>query len=100
MRTIPIAWAAPVFLATTLQAGEYHVARDGDDANLGTRAAPLRTIQHAAELARAGDVITVHEGIYHERVNPPRGGESDARRIVFQAAPGEAAEIRGSEVVK
>ncbi len=60
----------------------------------------LRTIQHAADLAQPGDVITVHEGIYRERINPPRGGESDARRIVYQAAPGEKVEIRGSEVVK
>jgi alpha-N-arabinofuranosidase len=45
-------------------------------------------------------VITVHEGIYRERVNPPRGGESDAKRIVYQAASGEKVEIKGSEVVK
>jgi alpha-N-arabinofuranosidase len=32
-------------------------------------------------------------------VNPPRGGRSDAERIVYQAAPGETVEIRGSEVV-
>ena len=49
---------------------------------------------------KPGDVITVHEGIYRERINPPRGGESDAKRIVYQAAPGEKVEIKGSEVVK
>ena len=42
----------------------------------------------------------MHRGIYRERINPPRGGESDAKRIVYQAAPGETVEIRGSEVVK
>ena len=61
---------------------------------------PFRTIQRAAELAQPGDVITVHEGVYRERINPPRGGESDAQRIVYQAAPGEKVEIKGSEVVK
>ena len=66
----------------------------------GTQAAPLRTIQRAAELAQPGDTITVHEGVYRERVNPPRGGESDAKRIVYQAAPGEQVEIKGSEVVQ
>ncbi|MGE5608692.1 MAG: carbohydrate-binding protein, partial [Bacillota bacterium] len=35
-----------------------------------------------------------------ERINPPRGGESDAKRIVYQAAPGEKVEIKGSEVMK
>ena len=59
----------------------------------------LRTISAAALRAQPGDVITVHEGVYRERVSPPRGGESDAKRIVYQAAPGEKVEIKGSEVV-
>jgi alpha-N-arabinofuranosidase len=60
----------------------------------------LRTISAAALRAQAGDVITVHEGVYRERINPPRGGESDQKRIVYQAAPGEKVVIKGSEVVK
>ncbi|MGZ5439046.1 MAG: right-handed parallel beta-helix repeat-containing protein, partial [Candidatus Aminicenantales bacterium] len=47
-----------------------------------------------------GDVITVHAGTYRERVSPPRGGLSDARRITYQAAAGEKVEIKGSEIVK
>jgi alpha-N-arabinofuranosidase len=81
-------------------AAEFHVAVNGKDSNPGTQEAPLRTIQRAADLAQPGDVITVHEGVYRERVNPPRGGQSDALRIVYQAAPGEKVEIKGSEVVK
>ena len=91
---------AVALLATTLQAAEFHVAPRGNDANPGTQAAPLRTIQHAADLAQPGDVITVHEGVYRERISPPRGGESETKRIVYQAAPGEKVEIKGSEVVK
>jgi alpha-L-arabinofuranosidase len=79
---------------------EFHVAVNGDDSNPGTRAAPLRTIQRAADLALPGDTVTVHEGVYRERVNPPRGGESDTKRIVYQAAPGEKVVIKGSEVIK
>jgi hypothetical protein len=86
--------------AVTLRAGEFHVAKTGDDSNPGTQAAPLLRIQRAAELAQPGDMITVHEGVYRERVNPPRGGESYARRIVYQAAPGAKVEIRGSEVAR
>jgi hypothetical protein len=81
-------------------ATEFHVAQKGSDSNRGTKSAPFRTIQRAAEVAQPGDVITVHEGIYRERVNPPRGGESDGKRIVYQAARGEKVEIRGSEVAK
>ena len=89
-----------VALAAATHAAEFHVAPGGSDANPGTRAAPLGTIQRAADLARPGDVVTVHEGVYRQRVSPPRGGESDTKRIVYQAAPGEKVEIKGSEFVK
>jgi alpha-N-arabinofuranosidase len=92
---------SPLFgLAIITYAAEIHVATTGSDSNRGTATAPLRTIGRAADLAQPGDIITVHEGVYRERVNPPRGGESDARRITYQPAPGEKVEIRGSEVIK
>ncbi len=81
-------------------AADFHVAASGNDANPGTKAAPLRTIQRGADLAQPGDVITVHKGVYRESISPPRGGESDTKRIVYQAAPGEKVEIKGSEVAK
>ena len=91
-----------VFLAFTpaLGAREWHVSPKGDDANPGTGEAMLRTISKAAELAQPGDMVTVHEGIYRERIDPPRGGKSDDLRIVYQAAPGEKAVVKGSEIVK
>lgn len=89
-----------VVLLATAQAAEFHVAIRGDDTHAGARNAPFRTIQHAADRAQPGDVITVHEGVYRERVNPPRGGESDGKRIVYQAARGERVEVKGSELVK
>jgi alpha-N-arabinofuranosidase len=100
MRTHMIALACLSALAAAAQATEFHVATSGQDTNPGTRAAPLGTVQRAAELAQPGDVITVHAGVYRERINPPRGGESDTKRIVYQAAPDEKVEIKGSEVVK
>jgi len=75
---------------------EYHVSPNGDDRNEGTPGAPLKTISAAALLAQPGDVVTVHAGTYRESINPPRGGESDECRIVYQAAPGEVVEIKGS----
>ena len=94
--------AAAGLFAFALAAGaaEIHVAVNGKDTNPGTLSAPLRTIQRAANLARPGDVVTVHAGVYRERIDPPLGGESDAKRITYQAAPGEKVEIKGSEVVK
>ncbi len=87
-------------LAASLDATEFQVATNGSDSNAGTLAAPFHTIQHAAKMAQPGDVITVHEGVYRERIDPPRGGTSDSRRITYQAAPGERVVITGSEPVK
>lgn len=87
-------------LANTPDPREYHVSKHGNDGNSGSPSDTLRTISAAARRARPGDTITVHAGIYRERVSPPRGGESNARRIVYQAAPGERVEISGAEVVK
>jgi alpha-N-arabinofuranosidase len=100
MKIAAIMLAGIVALAAAVQAAEFHVAPSGQDSSAGSQAAPLRTIQRAADLAQPGDVITVHEGVYRERISPPRGGLSDAKRIVYQAAPGEKVEIKGSEVVK
>src|SRR4051812_12322331 len=40
----------------------------GADNNPGTLAAPFRTIQQAADLARPGDVVLIRGGIYRETV--------------------------------
>jgi alpha-N-arabinofuranosidase len=80
MKNATITLAGIFALAASAHAAEFHVAVDGKDSSAGTQAAPLRTIQHAADLAQPGDVITVHEGVYRERIAPPRGGLSDAKR--------------------
>lgn len=92
--------AGVLTLAGLLQAAEYHVATHGQDSQSGSPDAPLRTIQRAADLAQPGDTITVHQGVYRERVDPPRGGASDENRIVYQAAPGENVVITGAEPLK
>ena len=60
---------------------------------------PFKTISDAGRIAQAGDVIIVHEGVYREEINPPRGGLSDQQRIVYMAAAGERVVIKGSEPV-
>lgn len=86
-------------LGCILYAAEYHVSLSGADVGPGSAEQPFRTISRAAEQAQPGDTVTVHEGIYRERVNPPRGGTSDEQRIVYRAAPGEKVFITGSEPV-
>lgn len=79
---------------------KYHVSESGNDSNDGSASRMLRTISAAAARAYPGDAIVVHKGVYRERVSPPRGGTSDAKRIVYQAAPGEMPVITGAEIVK
>ncbi|WP_276504722.1 right-handed parallel beta-helix repeat-containing protein [Terrimonas pollutisoli] len=81
------------------QGREYHVSVTGNDASDGSAAKPFKTIMAAANLAMPGDIITVHGGIYRESIVPPRGGNSDKERIVYQAAKGEKVEIKGSEII-
>jgi len=65
--------------ANSLFANEYHVSKKGNDRNKGSLEHPFYTIARASEYALPGDVITVHEGVYREWVNPLRGGESDEK---------------------
>jgi len=89
-----------ILAACSIQAAEYHVSQNGLDSNKGLKSQPFKTISTVAQIAMPGDVITVHEGVYRERVNPPRGGTSDDKRITYQAAPGEKVVIKGSEIIK
>jgi len=79
---------------------EYHVAVNGNDSNDGSASKPFKTISEAARKAKAGDVITVHEGTYRELVIPENGGTDETHRIVYQAAKGEKVAIKGSEIIK
>ncbi|GAB6165449.1 hypothetical protein JCM19992_14490 [Thermostilla marina] len=99
-RVVGLVLMAALVACGAVQAREWHVAKGGSDTNDGSALHPLKTIQAAAERAVPGDVVTVHEGVYRERVAPPRGGRSDSERIVFQAAPGERVVIKGSEPVR
>jgi len=86
-------------VCTAAVAREYHVSPSGNDSNVGTASAMLRTISAAAQKAQPGDTVMVHAGTYRERIDPPRGGTSDRKRIVYRAAEGETVTIKGSERV-
>ncbi len=80
-------------------ANHFHVATWGCDTWAGSPVRPFRTIQRAAELAKAGDTVVVHEGIYREYVNPKNGGAGDGERITYETAPGEKVVISGAEEI-
>jgi len=75
-------------LAMSLSANTFYVATDGSDENPGSKGRPLRTIQKAADTARAGDTIIVGGGIYRENVVLRFSGRLD-RPITLKNYPGE-----------
>ena len=78
---------------------EYHVSPLGNDESSGTLEAPFKTISQAAKIAKPGDMITVHEGVYREWVKPANSGESELKRIIYRAAENERVVIKGSEII-
>ncbi|MGD0471414.1 MAG: right-handed parallel beta-helix repeat-containing protein [Terriglobales bacterium] len=78
------------------------VAKDNphaSDQNAGTAEEPFKTISQAALLAKPGDQVLVHAGVYRERVAPARGGE-EGLPITYTAASGESVIVTGSEVLR
>jgi hypothetical protein len=69
----------------------YYVATTGNDSNPGTETAPWRTVQHAADTARAGSIVTVRGGVYEELVNLNTSGNASEGFIAFRSYPGETA---------
>ena len=76
----------------------YYVSVNGNDEADGSKAAPFQTINHAAQIAAAGDTVRVFGGTYREWVNPKNGGTGNHNRIVYEAAEGEKPIIKGSEI--
>lgn len=79
-------------------AATYYVSTTGDDSHPGTREAPWRTIQHAADAALPGSTILVRGGVYPERVTINVSGDADAGYITFQSHPDETAVLDGASL--
>ena len=69
----------------------FYVATTGNDSNPGTQTAPWRTIQHAADVARAGSTVNVRGGVYEELVSITASGNTTDGYITFRSYPGETA---------
>jgi hypothetical protein len=65
-----------------------YVASNGNDGNGGlTPGDAVATVQRGANLAQAGDVVSIGPGIYREQVSLPRSGTA-SQPIVFRGQPG------------
>ncbi len=69
----------------------FYVSTTGNDSNPGTQAAPWRTVQHAADTARAGSTVNVRGGVYEELVSLKASGNASDGFITFRSYPGETA---------
>jgi hypothetical protein len=91
-----------IFLHFSIQhidAKSYIVDRNhplADDDNSGTLGTPWLTIQHAAEIAEAGDTVLIRNGVYREHVSTVRDGDQAKGTIVFSAYPDERPAIDGT----
>jgi len=72
----------------TGSATTYYVAPSGSDDNAGLVDKPLRTIQKAADLARAGDTVMVRVGIYADQEVAIKNSGSAGRPVTFQGERG------------
>jgi len=95
----PIIFVLAFLCSCTNSTTEFHISPTGSDDNPGSEAEPFKTISAAALVAQPGDLITVHEGVYRERINPKIGGSSGKERITYQAADNESVIIKGSEQI-
>ena len=69
----------------------YYVSTAGNDSNPGTQTEPWRTVQHAADTARAGGTVEVRGGVYEELVSVNASGNASEGYITFRSYPGETA---------
>jgi hypothetical protein len=81
----------PLVLA---HARTFHVTPNGNDSHSGAPDAPMATIQKAAEVARSGDTVLVHSGLYKGLVLLRFSGEPN-QPINFKNAPGERPIVDG-----
>ncbi|NOX98989.1 MAG: DUF1565 domain-containing protein [Verrucomicrobia bacterium] len=54
-----------------VNAGDYYVARQGNDNNPGTEAKPWKSIQKAADTLIAGDTAFIGKGSYSDEKSAP-----------------------------
>src|ERR1700733_16049499 len=81
------------------RSSSFYVSTAGDDANPGTPAKPWRTVQHAADTARAGSTVNVRGGVYEERVSINSSGNASDGFITFRSYPGETAILDAGHLV-
>ena len=69
------------------------------DGNPGTLEKPLKTINKAAQLVKAGERVLIFSGVYRETIRPKNEGSAADKMISYESAPGEEVIIKGSRIL-
>lgn len=79
---------------------EYHVSKNGNasDFNDGSYLRPFATIEKACKVAKPGDTVIVHEGVWREIVRPQNDGTA-LNPITIKAADGEKVVLSANEQI-
>lgn len=77
-------FAISFLFSISLFSKNIYVAKNGNDNKAGTEAQPYRSIQKAAQVAQAGDIVYIKAGVYRETVTPANNGTA-ANPIIFRA---------------
>lgn len=88
--------AVPLASARTHIVNQRHPA--AADGNAGTEDKPLATIASAARLAKAGDEVVIHGGVYREKVVVEADGTRQAP-IVFRSAGTDRVIVTGADLL-
>ena len=67
------------------------------DSNPGTDEEPFKTLQHAADAAKPGDIVCVMAGKYNEHLKVKAGG-TEGKPVAFVAMPRRSATVGGFDV--
>ena len=64
---------------------EYYVSKLGNNDNSGTVSSPFKTIQKAADMVEAGDIVNIMSGVYHETISLDNVSGVDGSPIIFRS---------------
>ena len=92
-----LCWAYGV--ALPVHASTYVVSPRGDDHGTGRADDPFRTIQRAADSAKAGDLVKVEDGLYRESIALRNSGTKSAPILFLAIHPGMAM-VTGADPIK
>ena len=83
---LAVALASPAAAAARPPA--LHVATNGSDRGVCTRSRPCRSFRRAYQVARAGQVVVVHGGLYGRQTIPDDRRKRSSKDVIFRPASG------------